>query len=415
MQSESTAALKTCLLCGLSKPLTDFYPNPRRIQGCGSRCRSCLSATTPRGICGDCGLPSSRPGRRCKSCSLKQQWQNPVTRARRETGWQAYNQRRRKARPCCSVCGVQLTSVAAIGLCHSCNGKRMAVTNPYFRGELISNPRGPNEATRVAFRAWYREHYPSPDSLSDEQEQVLIGGLMGDGCLIGRRTAGAWPYYSETHCDAQHDYLLWKAEVLKPFRPRLAQAKPRTGRPGAWQMTTGHQPSFADYRHAFYPDGIKVVPQIAFERLKPQGIAVWMMDDGSVNHQGRFSVLCTDPWPLHVQEQLCAWFSERWGLHPVPQLHKKAGSFSKQLRSVYRLRFHVDDTTALIRLIQPFVHPLFQEKWRLSDTTRWWPAMTRQESAAVMNAKRSALIKAGVFTVGYHTGTIRVTADQPQL
>jgi LAGLIDADG DNA endonuclease family protein len=353
--------------------------------------------------CVDCDASVSKSASRCKPCSLRVQWTDPQVRAKRLSGWQADNERRRKPRPVCSECSRQLRTITA-HICQSCSGKQMAATNPYFRGEARSPNSRPNEATKVAWRRWTRARWPSPDCLTEEQDQLLLGSLMGDGCLMTRGGAGTWPYFSETHCAAQQSYIAWKTDVLRPFGAKLRPRPPRNNRPGVWQMTTGHQPAFVEYRLAFYPMGIKVVPEIVYARLGALGIAVWLMDDGSVNQKLRNAILSTDCWPLETQVRLCDWFATRWNLHPVPQFQKSKGT--------YQLRFRVDDTRALLDLVSPFVHPLFHEKWHLADALQWRPAMSRSESAAVMNAKRSALIKAGVFRVGYHTGTVRVTSGQ---
>src|SRR5262249_17302100 len=59
--------------------------------------------------------------------------------------------------------------------------------------------------------------FVSGTKISREQEQVILGGLLGDGYL----SKGNTPCYSESHSLKQEQYLLWKARVLLNFNPSI--------------------------------------------------------------------------------------------------------------------------------------------------------------------------------------------------
>lgn len=168
-----------------------------------------------------------------------------------------------------------------------------------------------------------------------------------------------------------------------------------------WYLYTHQLAILQPYRDMFYPAGRKIAPHQALDRLKALGLAVWFMDDGSFQKLRHF-VLATDGWPLETQHHLCRWFSSKWSVNPVPQHLKSKGT--------YRLRFRVDDSLTLLRVMAPYLHPLFREKWHVDEPATFAPSTPRLEQIAAANAKRTALIKAGVLSVGYRTGTIRKPA-----
>lgn len=259
-------------------------------------------------------------------------------------------------------------------------------------------------AAKAGRERYLRERWPSPAAFTGEQEQLLLGSLLGDGCLHHRGGEQS-PYYMEVHGEAQRDYLVWKAEALHDIRPNLRHRRPNrvTGSAG-WLLSTGRVPVLRPYYEAFYPEGNgrKVVPDLVYERVGPLALAVWLMDDGSFQ-QHRHFVLSTDGYPLDTQERLVAWLDARWSLHPaIDRLIARPSG-----RTIYRLRFRVGETQDLLRLIEPHVHPLFRTKWRLDDPTIWRAKLGPQDVARVANARRSELIREGVLTVGYHTGTRR--------
>lgn len=352
--------------------------------------------------CLDCGRPCT--GTRCKSCNMKMQWRDPALRASRNKGWKRFNEAKRKPRPKCVDCGAQLKKLDAY-ICKSCNGKRMAAKNPYFRGE-VKKEWSPEQtvALHAAFRKWNDAKRGYPETLTEEQEQVLLGSLFGDGHLSKPRGDG-YSNYTESHSQAQKDYMLWKEAFFRPFGVRSSQITSGKNR-NFWQIQTCRTKIFLAYRRMFYPEDVKIVPQEALERVGPLGLAVWFMDDGSLQNN-RHLILCTDCFSLEEQDRMCDWFEKTWKAKPRVQFMAHTGH--------HRLRFRVNESVTILKIIEPHVHPIFREKWNLDSPKAFRPAQTKVESAACMNARRNELIKAGVYTVGYHRGTIRTSGRQLSL
>jgi hypothetical protein len=208
---------------------------------------------------------------------------------------------------------------------------------------------------------------------------------------------GLSPQYLETHCLAQRGYLEWKAGIFADLGPRLSL---RTRDTIQVFMRLGQAKVLRQYRASFYPNGTKVVPAAALGRLTELGLAVWCMDDGGLRGHRRLTI-ATDGWDLDTQFRLREWFTRRWGLTPRIEragLRKKPhvihGRPVKSSRITFRLTFNVNDTVAILRLIEPHAHPIFRDKWRLDDPSTYRPAMTHAERGrAGMNVIRGLLAR----------------------
>lgn len=121
--------------------------------------------------------------------------------------------------------------------------------------------------------------------LSQAQEQILLGSLLGDGSIDvhGRLCV--------THGMKQRDYLEWKARVFVALNPSISSKVGGWGTKGQELRTRVH-PKFRELRRRWYPEGRKRVPPAALDGLEPLGLAVWLMDDGWYANQaqrGRWS------------------------------------------------------------------------------------------------------------------------------
>jgi hypothetical protein len=102
------------------------------------------------------------------------------------------------------------------------------------------------------------------------------------------------------------------------------------------------------------------------------------------------------------------------GLRIIAQLEhkpvKRLGSVSEPID--LELAYRMADSQALLRLIEPHLHPYFHTKWRLEDAATWKVPMAADVQRAQANLRRTQLIRSGVLKVGYHTGTVRVHSDK---
>ena len=147
--------------------------------------------------------------------------------------------------------------------------------------------------------------------LSYDQEQVILGSLLGDAALCHKDTDREKDqYYFEVgHCLKQKDYLVYTAGVLGSNVTSSIQSSEDS-------FSTGKE-----YFHTYYynkyelkkiyaicnRDGIKTVSKEWLNRLDPFGVAIWFMDDGSsyANKNGSVEVrFATNSFGKDEQELL---------------------------------------------------------------------------------------------------------------
>jgi recombination protein RecA len=113
--------------------------------------------------------------------------------------------------------------------------------------------------------------------LSDQQWQMILGGLMGDGHLAPNRRGGNGVRYRMGHGPKQVEYLDWKVAMLGNI-PSSRSERPN----GAVHVDLTPLPELSELREVMYwGDGKKHLTEDVFKALTPLALAVWYMDDGS--------------------------------------------------------------------------------------------------------------------------------------
>lgn len=137
--------------------------------------------------------------------------------------------------------------------------------------------------------------YKSKLELTQQQREILFGGLLGD---LSLRKIGK---FSRLVLEQKNkDYLFHLYEIFKPFvrtppkqrlQKRLKTSESRT----TWYFSTISHSAFDDYYDMYYPQGRKLLPSqhLLNDQLTAQGLAYWFMDDGSKHATGyTFSTAC---------------------------------------------------------------------------------------------------------------------------
>ena len=148
--------------------------------------------------------------------------------------------------------------------------------------------------------------------LSAEQQDVLVGTLLGDGCLArhGR--------YHRLHVKhkAEHESLVrFKREVFRNFVSMdLHRFGERLGDQtyACVQFASRTSPAFSEWHAHFYRDRRKIVPANIVELLSPETLAVWLMDDGAADYAGL--TFQTHGFVVEEVELLAKAMRERYGL-----------------------------------------------------------------------------------------------------
>ena len=119
-------------------------------------------------------------------------------------------------------------------------------------------------------------------SLNDVQVKVLLGSLMGDGCLIENSSKSNYRYQTE-HCDKQKDYVYWKCGIFRDFVLTPPKFHERTK---SWKFRTMSHTQFRYYHDMFYLYDRKILPKDLSFLKDPLTAAVWFMDDGGRSASG---------------------------------------------------------------------------------------------------------------------------------
>lgn len=112
-------------------------------------------------------------------------------------------------------------------------------------------------------------------SLSEEEKEVILGCLLGDGYMRKKTNA----HLQITHSIKQCDYVDWKYGILKNLV--ITPPKQYAGHAGriGYRFFTRSLPVLTPFYNLFYQSGKKIVPVKII--LRPLTLAVWFMDDGS--------------------------------------------------------------------------------------------------------------------------------------
>jgi len=113
--------------------------------------------------------------------------------------------------------------------------------------------------------------------LSDQQFQVVLGSLMGDGHLSPNLHDRNDVRFRLGHGAVQHEYLDWKTALLGNV-----EHSTRVDGRGAKFVDFTPLPELAELRRAVYlGDGAKFLSEEYLKALTPLALAVWYMDSGS--------------------------------------------------------------------------------------------------------------------------------------
>jgi len=229
---------------------------------------------------------------------------------------------------------------------------------------LIRTPGGWREAGSLL--AGDRVMISEAQRLSDEQWQVVLGGLMGDAALSPGATPGAlgtrlrMGQRSAGHGSAQVAYLDWKASLFGNIRQsRSVNAK------GTAFVELTPLPELAELRQVVYQgDGKKHLSYDVLKALTPLSLAIWYGDDGSFSDRSKGlqertaggsgeSEICVDSMSPGSRRRLVEHLRGSFDLHPTLSLR---GARQKAV-----LSFAKDETSKLHALVAPYLHPCLSD------------------------------------------------------
>lgn len=186
-------------------------------------------------------------------------------------------------------------------------------------------------------------------TLSDEQEQFILGSLLGDLSLTKPFTNRSKnSRLALVQCEKQKELFMKKVEILGEFmgtyRLTNKSIDKRTGK--SYPQYRGNSKAhkvFTNIRNILYINNVKTVTQEYLNKIhSPIALAYWFMDDGS-----REGAIATNSFSLSECELLISWMNDKWNV--ICTLQKNKTNYVLHISQKSRKHFE--------ELIFPFMIP----------------------------------------------------------
>lgn len=195
-----------------------------------------------------------------------------------------------------------------------------------------------------------------------ESRNAMLGVILGDGHL---NKEGA---IEISHTTKNLDYLNWKLKYLRSFGVKCCEIihYDNNGFPAAgFRVSSSKWGKFL--RHYLYSKGYKdFYKRKILNRLKPEHLAIWYMDDGSLSQKKRDGVVRANDLTISTyttkenNQVLIDYFWEVWGVRFSQRSNK--GKFL--------LRCGTTEARKFIDIVREYVEqvPSMAHKLRIKDT-----------------------------------------------
>ena len=253
---------------------------------------------------------------------------------------------------------------------------------------LIRTPGGWREAGELI--AGDRVMVTEDHLLGEQQIQVILGSLMGDGNLSPNRRDRTGTRFRMGHGAKQAEYLDWKVSLLGNVpHSRTVNAK------GAVFADFTPLPELAELHEAVYfGDGKKHLTWEYLKSLTPLALAVWYMDDGSFTLRskgvqertaggtGRVEI-CVEAMSPGSRDRIVKY------LRDTRKLDVKLTS--RGARQISVIQFTTAASEKFQKLVAPYVHPSMDYKLlprfrgQFAVESKFVPAAQRLVPARVLN------------------------------
>lgn len=185
--------------------------------------------------------------------------------------------------------------------------------------------------------------------LSQEQQQLILGSLLGDGYCNRKRQIIKF-----CQCEKQKEYLEYKYSFFNS--DEVYGIYKREYKEGY----IGYSFEFPNIKHKYDTlysyigkylysnEGRKKISPSYLKELSPLGLAIWWMDDGSLcNSKGnRWGKLCTECFNYEEHILLQKYFKEKWNIDV---------KITKEKDKYYFINFNATALRKLISIIYKYV------------------------------------------------------------
>lgn len=177
---------------------------------------------------------------------------------------------------------------------------------------------------------------PRRPNLSHWQRSILVGTLLGDGCLAQH---GRWHRLHVKHKAAHRalaEFKRWAFGALVTMPLHGFDQVVAGRRYPAVQFATRTHPELSWWHGRFYRGGRKIVPAEIGRWMTPTALAVWFMDDGAADHRG--ATFQTHGFQVEEVELLRTVLRERFEIAATRRMNKGRWILYVPSSSMGRLR-----------------------------------------------------------------------------
>ncbi|MFH1966973.1 MAG: LAGLIDADG endonuclease [Patescibacteria group bacterium] len=175
-------------------------------------------------------------------------------------------------------------------------------------------------------------------SLTEEQQSIILGSLLGDGYMACKTHA----YLKIGHSIKQKDYVDWKYNILSPLVKSQPKSYLGNGTRVGYRFWTKSLPALTPYYKMFYGrNGQKQIPDNLV--LTPLALSIWYMDDGARNRAS--SYFNTQSFTIQDQKKLLQILDAQFGLK---------GNLNKD-KTYFRIRLFQKDAQRMKSMIKPLI------------------------------------------------------------
>lgn len=179
--------------------------------------------------------------------------------------------------------------------------------------------------------------------LNEDQLQIILGSFLGDGSISNH---GLNRYrLKEVHGINQKEYCEWKGNILHA-KQKIIKNNGYSQKPAIQIQTKMF--GLSDY----LPNNKSYCPNWLIDKLDAKGLAIWFMDDGSVNSNYNGAQLSTCSFDLQTQIKLVEKLNSMGIECKISFVNMKG----KRAPGYYYISFRKRGYEQLCSVISPYVH-----------------------------------------------------------
>lgn len=202
------------------------------------------------------------------------------------------------------------------------------------------------------------ENQTHKNALNSDQRQIFLGGFLGDGS-VGKVNKNSYRM-KFIHGMPQIEYCKWKAHMFQ-LNVSVVEKNGYSQKPA---VAFGIKSQVFD--KDFILDQKQECPDWILDELDARGLAIWYMDDGSINNAKNLIRLYTCSFNLDSHNKFVKYFKEKFDIECCIRTDN-----SKE-NSYMFLNFNAENTRKLLKIVSPYMHSNIEYKTNLPVEQYKW-------------------------------------------